>query len=48
MRTISYSSVRKDLAGAIERANADREPALIIRKDGKPAAVLMSLEDFAS
>ena len=48
MRTISYNKARKDLAGTIERVIADREPALIVRKGGKPPAVLMSLEDFAS
>jgi antitoxin YefM len=28
--------------------NADREPLIITRDRGKPMAVLMSLEDFAS
>jgi len=33
---------------AIDRVNADREPVVISRDRGKPAAVLMSLDDFAS
>ncbi len=33
---------------AIDRVNADREPLIITRDRGKPMAVLMSLEDFAS
>ncbi len=32
----------------IDTAAADHEPVLITRDRGKPAAVLMSLEDFAS
>jgi antitoxin YefM len=48
MRTSSYSEFRRNLAAAIDRVNADREPLIITRDRGKPAAVLMSLEDFAS
>ncbi len=48
MRTTSYSDFRKNLAAAIERVNADHEPVVITRDKGKPSAVLMSLEDFAS
>ena len=32
----------------IERVNADHEPMVITRDKGKPSAVLMSLEDYAS
>ena len=48
MRVSSYSEFRRHLAAAIDRVNADREPLIITRDRGKPMAVLMSLEDFAS
>ena len=48
MRISSYSEFRRNLAAAIDRVNADREPFIITRDRGKPMAVLMSLEDFAS
>lgn len=48
MRTTSYSNLRKNLAGTLDRVVADHEPVIITRDKGKPAAVLMSLEDFAS
>lgn len=48
MRATSYTDLRKNLASEIDRVSADREPVIITRDRGKPAAVLMSLEDFAS
>jgi antitoxin YefM len=48
MQTTSYSDLRKNLAAMIDRVNADHEPVVITRDGGKPSAVLMSLEDFAS
>ena len=48
MQTTSYSALRKNLAAMLDRVTADREPVVITRDKGKPAAVLMSLEDFAS
>jgi antitoxin YefM len=48
MRTTSYSELRKNLASMIDRVNADREPLIVTRDRGKPAAILMSIEDFAS
>ncbi|BCH30866.1 antitoxin YefM [Mesorhizobium sp. L-8-10] len=48
MRTTSYSDLRKNLAAMIDRVNADHEPVIITRDRGKPTAVLMSMEDFAS
>ena len=48
MRTTSYSDLRKNLAAAIDGVATDHEPVLITRGGGKPPAVLMSLEDFAS
>lgn len=48
MRPQSISETRKNLAETIDRAASDHEPVLITRGGGKPAAVLMSLEDYAS
>lgn len=48
MKTSSYSELRKNLSAMLDRVNADHEPVIITRDRGKPAAVLMSLEDFAS
>jgi antitoxin YefM len=48
VRISSYSEFRRNLAAAIDRVNADHEPLIITRDRGKPMAVLMSLEDFAS
>lgn len=46
MRITSYSELRRNLAAALDRVAADREPVVITRDRGKPTAVLMSLEDF--
>ncbi len=48
MKTTSYSELRRNLASMIDGVNADHEPVIITRDRGKPAAVLMSLEDYAS
>jgi antitoxin YefM len=48
MRTTSFSDLRKNLASEIDGAASDHEPLIITRGGGKPSAVLMSLEDFAS
>jgi antitoxin YefM len=48
MRTTSYSDFRRKLAENMDRVSADQEPVLITRDRGKAAAVLMSLEDYAS
>jgi antitoxin YefM len=48
MRTTSYSELRKNLASALDKVVEDREPVIITRDKGKPAAVLMSLEEFTS
>ena len=48
MRVTTYSELRRTLAATIESVNADHEPVIITRDRGRPAAVLMSLEDFAS
>ncbi len=48
MRTTSYSDLRKNLAAMLDSVVADHAPVVITRDKGKPAAVLISLEDFAS
>lgn len=48
MRTISYSDLRKNLAATLDRMTEDHVPVVITRDRGRPAAVLISLEDFAS
>jgi antitoxin YefM len=48
MRTTSYSELRRTLAATLDSVTQDHAPVLITRERGKPAAVLMSLEDFAS
>ena len=48
MRVTSYSNLRKNLAATLDSVTDDHEPVLITRDRGKPAAVLMSLDDFAS
>jgi antitoxin YefM len=48
MRVTSYSELRRNLAGALDQVAADREPLIITRDRGKPTAVLLSLEEFAS
>jgi antitoxin YefM len=48
MRTTSYSELRKNLASVLDQVHDDHAPVIITRDRGKPSAVLMSLEDFAS
>lgn len=48
MRTTTYSELRRNLAEMLDRVTTDHTPVIITRDRGKPAAVLMSLEDFAS
>lgn len=48
MRATSYSEFRKNLAKHLDQVSEDSTPVLITRERGKPAAVLMSLDDFAS
>ena len=48
MRSTSYSDLRKNLAALLDSVTDDHTPLLITRERGKPAAVLMSIEDFAS
>ena len=48
MRKISETEFRKHLERALDRVTDQREPVIITRDSGKPAAVLMSLADFSS
>ena len=48
MNAMSITELRKNLAAAVDRVTADHDYTIITREGGKPAAVLMSLEDFAS
>lgn len=48
MRTTSYSELRKNLAAMLDSVAEDRDAVIVTRDRGKPAAVLMSLEEFAS
>jgi antitoxin YefM len=48
MRLVSISELRKTLSQSLDRVTADREAVIITRDRGKPAAVLLSLEEFAS
>ena len=46
MRTTSYSDLRRNLAATLDSVSRDREPVIVTRDRGKPAAVLMSMEDY--
>ena len=48
MNAMSVTELRKNLAATIDRVTADHDYTIITREGGKPAAVLLSLEDFAS
>ena len=48
MRTTTYTHFRQNRSATIDALADDHEPILITRGQGKPAAVIMSLEDFAS
>jgi antitoxin YefM len=47
MKAMSYSEVRANFARELDRVCDDHDP-LIITRQGKPAAVLVSLEDYES
>ena len=48
MRATTATDLRKNLAAELDRVENDREALIIVRTGGKPAAVLMSLEEFSS
>ena len=43
----SSSELRRNLAAALDSVVEDHTPIIVTRGRGKPAAVLMSLEDYA-
>jgi len=47
MSTISYTDLRRRLAGAMDQVNEDHAPLHITRQKGK-GAVLLSADDYAS
>jgi antitoxin YefM len=47
MKAMSYSDVRSRFAAELDRVCEDHVP-LIITRQGKPSAVLLSLEDYES
>ena len=48
MKTASVSSLRRNLAATIDQVVDNHEPIIVTRDGGKPAVVILSLEDFAS
>ncbi len=48
MRPLSETDVRRTLDAVLDQICADHEPVMILRRGDKPAAVLMSLEEFAA
>lgn len=48
MQVTSYTELRRNLAATLDSVVNDHAPVIIIRDRGKAAAVLMSLEDYAS
>ena len=48
MKTTSVSSLRRNLAATLDQVVEDHEPIVVTRDGGKPAVVILSLEDFAS
>jgi len=48
MRVISSSHLRRNLSATLDQVADDHTPVIIMRDGGKPAAVIMSLEDFGS
>lgn len=47
MDIVSYTSLRQNLAGILDKVNQDRTPILVTRQNGD-SAVVMSLKDFQS
>ena len=48
MRATTATDLRKNLAAELDRVQDDQEPLIVVRTGGKPAAVLMSLEEYGS
>ncbi len=48
MKSTTFGQFRKNLVALLDRVTEDREPLIITRGTRKPAAVLMSYEDFTA
>lgn len=48
MKTASVSALRRNLAATLDQVVENHEPLVVTRDGGKPAVVILSLEDFAS
>lgn len=48
MRATTATDFRKNLASELDKVENDREPLIITRSGGKPAVIVMSLEEFGS
>jgi antitoxin YefM len=48
MRAISATQLRRTLAATLDQVADDHEPVIVTREGGKPAAIILSLEDFGS
>ena len=48
MRAISSSQLRRNLAATLDQVSDDHVPVIVTREGGKPAAVIMSIEDYGS
>lgn len=48
MQVTSAAALRRNLAATLDSVVNDHEPVIITRDRGKPAVVMMSLEDYAS
>ena len=48
MRVITTAQLRKSLSAVLDSPDADRAPVLVTRPGTKPAAVLMSLEEYSA
>lgn len=46
MRATTATDFRKNLATELDRVESDSEPLIIVRTGGKPAAVVMSMDDY--
>jgi len=48
MRATNATDFRKNLSEELDRVENDREPLIVTRTGGKPAVIIMSLEEFGS
>jgi len=48
MRATNATDFRKNLANELDRVENDGEPLIVTRSGGKPAVIVMSLEEFGS